>query len=192
MVSKQQKAKKEWTTLSVEVPLVDGVSAVYEDNSLTVKGPKGEITRRFKYPNVSLKIEGTNVLIGTDKLSKTEKKMIFTYKAHVKNMIVGVTEGFEYKLVIVFAKFPMTVGLSGDVFSVKNLLGEKVPRTFKVPLNDVKVVINGKDITVSGIDKEIVGQVAANIEQLCRITHLDRRVVQDGIYITTKPHRVYV
>lgn len=190
MVSKQVKMTKEWGSLDVAIPL-NGASAVFADNLLTVKGPKGEVSKKLKYPNVFVKVEGDNIVIGTQRLSKREKKIIFTYKAHANNMVKGVTEGFVYNLAIVFAKFPMTVELKNGIFIVKNLLGEKVPRTFGVP-SDVKVEINGKDIVVSGIDKEKTGQVAANIEQLCRITHLDRRVIQDGIFITKKPHKEYV
>ncbi|MDA3854846.1 MAG: 50S ribosomal protein L6 [Candidatus Woesearchaeota archaeon] len=189
MVSKQEKVKKQWDSLSIEVPL-EGTTATIEGITLTVKGEKGELTRDFKCPNVQLKVESDNVIISTDRFSQREKKMMFTFKAHIKNMVLGVTSGFEYNLVVVFAKFPMTVELKGNIFYVKNLLGEKVPRSFEVS-SDVKVVIKGKDITVTGIDKEKTGQAAASIEQLCKISHLDRRVVQDGIYITTKPHRSY-
>lgn len=190
MVSKQQKAKKEWKSLSLEVSLED-TTATFENHMLTVKGQKGEVSRKFKFPKVHLKIEDSKVVISTDRLSQTEKKIIFTYRAHIQNMVKGVTEGFVYNLVVVYAKFPMTVELKGTTFTVKNLLGEKVPRTLEIS-SDVKVEVKGKDVTVSGIDKEKVGQTAASIEQLCRITHLDRRVVQDGIYITKKPHKAYI
>lgn len=190
MVSKQEREKKEWKDLYLEMPL-EGTTASFNEHILTIKGPKGENSKKFKFPKVSLKIEDDKIIVGTEKLSQTEKKIIFTYRAHINNMIKGVNEGFVYNLVVVYAKFPMTVALKGTTFSVKNLLGEKVPRTLQIA-SDVKVEIKGKDITVSGIDKEKVGQTAASIEQLCRITHLDRRVIQDGIYITHKPHRAYI
>lgn len=190
MVSKQQKAKKEWSSLYVEVDLEE-TSAKYDGKAITVEGPKGTITKKLRYPTVSIKVEDGKVVIGTDKLTKREKKIISTYRAHIKNLVKGVREGFEYKLVVVFSKFPMTVEHKGNEFIVKNLLGEKVPRVMKVP-EGVEVDVKGKDIYVRGIDKELVGQCAANIEQLCKVTHLDRRVVQDGVFITSKPHREYV
>ncbi len=183
--------KKKWDTFEKHVDLPQEVSAVYEDSILTVKGPKGEISKKMRYPFVYIKVDGSKIIIGTNHFSQKEKKIISTYEAHANNLVKGVTEGFEYKLAIVYAKFPMTVGLSGSKFEVKNLLGEKVPRTFEIP-SDVKVEIKGKEIVVSGIDKEKTGQVAARIEQLTKITHLDRRVVQDGIFITKKPHKSYV
>ena len=193
MVSKQQKEqkKKEWTSFVQEVPLEE-TKATYEANVLTIEGPKGTVSKRLKYPNVNIKVESDKVVISTEHLTKREKKIIMTYKAHATNMVKGVKEGFEYKLAVVYAKFPMTVEMKGNQFIVKNLLGEKVPRTIQIPLDDVQVKVAGKDITVTGIDKEKTGQVAANIEQLCRVTNMDRRVVQDGIYITNKPHRDYI
>lgn len=190
MVSKQDKIKKEWRTLEIEVPLVDGTSAKFEENTLTVTGPKGEISKLLKYPKVYTKVEGNLVKVGTEKFTQRQKKIIFTYRAHIKNMIEGVTNGFEYKLVVLYAKFPVTVTMKGTTFSVKNLLGEKVPRIVEISSN-VKVVVNGKDITVTGFNKEETGQAAASLEQLTRINNMDRRVVQDGIFITEKPHKKY-
>lgn len=191
MVSKQQKAKKQWSSLEVPTEIPKGVTAKYEAGVLTLTGPKGEVSKRLKYPNVYVEVKGDEILIGTKFLTQRETKIIFTYVAHCKNLIKGATEGFEYKLAVVYAKFPISVDCDGKTLTVKNLLGEKVPRKTSFP-SDVKVEVKGKDITVSGINKEKVGQVAASIEQLTRITHLDRRVIQDGIYIVEKPHRRYV
>ncbi|MFW5704483.1 MAG: 50S ribosomal protein L6 [Nanoarchaeota archaeon] len=181
--------KKVWKPLSLSVPL-SGTKAIYEGGVITIEGPKGSVSKKLRYPGISFKVEGDEVVISTEKFDKNKRKNMFTYEAHIKNLVKGVTEGFTYKLAVVYAKFPVTVELKGDVFTVKNLLGEKVPRTCKV-YPDVKVEIKGKDITITGIDKERTGQMAAMIEQLTRINHLDRRVIQDGIYITAKPHRVY-
>jgi large subunit ribosomal protein L6 len=187
-MAEKNNSKKVWNSLYHTVDLPEGVSAEYVNGYLKVKGPKGEVERKLKFPRIVVTVEGNTVKIGTDKLTKREKKIINTYIAHVKNLIKGVTEGFTYKLVVLFAKFPVTVEMKGDTFTVKNLLGEKVPRTVKVP-SDVKVEVKGKDITVSGIDIEKTGQVAASLEQLTKVTNMDRRVVQDGIFIVEKPHR---
>lgn len=193
MTSKQEKMKKlkEWKSYSVEI-LLNGAKASYsEDGVLLIEGKLGQVFKKLVFPNVSFKISEEKVEIFTKKFTQRVKKILHTFRAHVKNMVLGVSEGFEYNLAIVYEKFPMKVELKSDMFVVKDFLGEKVPRSFQV-LKDVKVDIKGKDIKVSGINKESVGQVAARIEQLCRITHLDRRVIQDGIYITKKPHRSYI
>jgi len=182
--------KKVWETFKIEVPFSSEISCEYNNTEkvLTIKGPKGEVSKILKFPRVFIKVENSKVIVGTEKFSKKEKKIIFTYKAHIKNMIYGVLNGYEYNLVILYAKFPMTVTLNGNIFTVKNLLGEKVPRLVTIP-SDVKVVIKGKDITVTGIDKEKVGQVAASLEQSTRVLNMDRRIVQDGIFITKKGKR---
>ena len=128
------KTKKEWKTLELEVEMPQGVSAQYSMGVLKVTGPKGEVSKLLRFPNVYMKVEGSKVLIGTKKFSQSEKKIIFTYNAHVKNLIKGVVEGYEYKLVVVYAKFPITAELKGSTFTVKNLLGEKVPRTVSIPI----------------------------------------------------------
>ncbi len=183
--------KKEWKTLEVAVEIPQGITFSYENAIAKAVGPKGEVQKKLRYPRVYINVEGTNVLIGTKHFTMREKKIIHTFRAHIKNIIKGAMEGFEYHLVVVYAKFPMTVSISGNKFEVKNLLGEKVPRTYIVP-DGVKVEVKGSDIKVSSVDKEKAGQTAASIEQLTKVTNLDRRVVQDGIFITKKPHRSYI
>ena len=79
----------------------------------------------------------------------------------------------------------MNVSMSGAQFIVKNFLGEKIPRVLHIK-EGAKVTISGTEVVVESINKEIAGQVSADIEQLCRITNRDRRIFQDGIYITQK------
>lgn len=79
----------------------------------------------------------------------------------------------------------MNASLSGNIFTVKNFLGEKKPRTVQVK-DGVKVQIEGAEIKVEGIDLDKVGQTAADIEQLTRVTNKDIRIFQDGIYMIEK------
>lgn len=183
--------KKIWQTLEVVFPILEGVDAtVDKEGTIVVKGKKGENTRLLRFPNVAIEIKDKNFVISTKRLSKNEKKIMHTYRAHINNMMKGVNEGFEYNLKVVYAKFPMTVEVKGKTVVIKNFLGEKVPRVRPI-YDDVTVKINSADITVTGIDKEKCGQQAALIEQMTRITHLDRRVIQDGVFITKKPHVEY-
>jgi large subunit ribosomal protein L6 len=82
----------------------------------------------------------------------------------------------------------MNVSVSGDTFAIKNFLGEKVPRTLKIK-EGVTVKVEGTDVTVESTDIEKAGQVAADIEQLTRITNRDIRIFQDGIYIVEKSRK---
>jgi large subunit ribosomal protein L6 len=100
-------------------------------------------------------------------------------------MIVGVTNGFEYKMKIVYSHFPVKTSIKGDQFIIENFLGEKHPRKANI-LGDTKINVKGDDVILTGPNKEDVGQTAANIEQITKIKRYDPRKFQDGIYITHK------
>ena len=82
----------------------------------------------------------------------------------------------------------MTVAVSGDEFTIQNFLGEKVPRKLKIK-EGAEVKVEGEEISVEGVDKEIISQTAASIEQLTRISNRDRRIFQDGCYIIMKDNK---
>ena len=104
----------------------------------------------------------------------------------MNNMVKGVTEGFTYTLKALYSHFPMTLAVKGNELVVNNYFGERVPRSAKI-LNGVEVKIQNKtEVIVSGIDKEAVGQTAANIERSTTVKKRDRRVFQDGIYLIEK------
>ncbi|KZX17763.1 50S ribosomal protein L6 [Methanobrevibacter cuticularis] len=154
-------------------------------NILTVKGPQGEVSRKFTYPNISIKKEDDKVLLETSFPKKKDKSMIGTTRAHISNMIIGVTSGFTYKMKIVFAHFPMTVKVKGNKVSIDNFLGERHPRSANI-VGATKVNVKGDEVTVTGINKEDVGQTMANLEQATKIKGRDPRVFQDGIYLVDK------
>jgi large subunit ribosomal protein L6 len=171
--------------LETSVAVPKGVTVMEQAGSFTVKGPKGEVKRRLFHPRISYRVAGDEITISSRDVTKREKKMVFTYESHLRNMVQGVTEGHEYKLKICSGHFPMTVAIKGDILEVKNLLGEAVPRTLQLN-KDTKVTVDGTTITVEGVDVEAAGQMAARIEQLTRRSGFDRRIFQDGIYITHK------
>jgi large subunit ribosomal protein L6 len=100
-------------------------------------------------------------------------------------MIQGVTEGFEYKMKTVYSHFPIKTTLQEKQIIIDNFLGEKYPRKANI-LGETTVEIKGDEIILTGADIEQVSQTAANIERATRIKKRDRRVFQDGIYITQK------
>ena len=168
-----------------EIEIPEGVEVIINNNEVTVKGPNGEDSRKFTYPNVDITEVENNVVLETSFPRKKDKAMIGTTKAHISNMITGVTDGFEYHMKIVFAHFPMTVKVNKDVVVIDNFLGERHPRTAKV-VGSAKVVVKGDEVTITGINKEHVGQTMANLEQATKIKGRDPRVFQDGIYLISK------
>jgi large subunit ribosomal protein L6 len=175
-------AKKDLSA-TIEVP--EGITVSKEETLLLIKGPKGTVTRVFNYPSVKVEVENNIITMSSSAGSKRDKAVINAYQAHLKNALAGVKEPFVYKLKICSGHFPMNVSVANKVLAIKNFLGEKVPRQVKIK-EGVNVKVEGNTLTVEGPDKELTGQVAADIEQATRRPGFDRRIFQDGIYITEK------
>ncbi|MCC4771255.1 50S ribosomal protein L6 [Methanosarcina sp. DH2] len=167
----------------IEIP--EGVSVSLSQDVLTARGPKGTVERTFWYPGIKIELREGEVLVDAESSRKEQKAMVGTFASHIKNLIIGVSEGFECKMSIVYAHFPMQVKVEGKTLFIGNFLGEKKPRIAKI-LGETKVKVSGNEVTVTGINKEDVGQTAANIEQKTKIKRFDPRIFQDGIYIVQK------
>jgi large subunit ribosomal protein L6 len=98
-------------------------------------------------------------------------------------MIMGVEEGFTYKLKIVFAHFPISVKVKGKEIHVENFFGERSPRISKIIGEDTKVKVLAEDVLVEGPSLEDVSQTAANLESSTKVKNKDQRVFLDGLYI---------
>jgi len=168
-----------------EVLVADGVKVQVQNGTVRVEGPRGTLERDLWYPSIAIRAEPDKVYVGTTLDKKTQKSIVGTYASHIANMVTGVTEGFQYKLKLVYSHFPIQVKAEGKVISIENFLGERKPRSARV-MGDSLVAIQGDELIVTGIDKEHVGQTAANIEQATRIKGRDPRVFQDGIYLVEK------
>jgi len=170
---------------TVEIP--EGIEVEVDNFKAKIKGPKGSLERDFYSPlfrkEITIKKNDNIISIATESKRKKVKAMIGTIEAHMNNMFKGVTGGFTVKLKIVYMHFPFTLKISGSEILVDNFLGEKLPRKTKI-VGDCKVEIKGDEITVTGINKEEVGQTAANLERVTWIKSRDRRVFQDGIFRT--------
>jgi len=181
--------KSEWVKSKKVVSIPSEIELNLEGSLLNVRGNRGENQKLMTSPLVRIKKEDTMLNFyarGKEgKITKKEKRVIGTFAAHISNLIIGITEGFEYKLKICSGHFPMTVKVESEEVVIKNFLGEKVPRKARIS-SGVSVDIKGDIISVKGIDIGAVSQTAARIEQSTRITNRDRRVFQDGCYITEK------
>ncbi|WP_407355654.1 50S ribosomal protein L6 [Methanolobus sp. WCC5] len=167
------------------IPIPEGVTVTFQGQLLTVSGPKGKDERSFWYPGITIEIADSEIIVDSTVTKKTQKAMVGTFASHIDNMIRGVTGGFEYRMKVVYAHFPMQLKVDGKKLMISNFLGEKKPRTANI-LGGTTVKATADEVVVTGINKEDVGQTAANIEQATRIKRFDPRVFQDGIYTVEK------
>ena len=173
------------TDIAAKIEIPENVEININKGVISVKGSKGTITKKLLSPKIKISVKDKNILIESKKGTRREKKMIGTFKAHIRNMIKGASEGFIYRLKICSSHFPMTASLEGKNFAVKNFLGESIARTLEIK-EGVNIKIEGADILVESADKELAGQTAASIEKLCVIKSRDKRIFQDGIWIVEK------
>jgi large subunit ribosomal protein L6 len=171
--------------LERNINIPEGIEVVINGNKITVKGNGKEIFKEFNIHKISLTSKDGKVTIGANGATRRESKMIGTIWAHINNMIKGSQEDYIYKLEICNIHFPMNVKIEGDKIVIKSFMGETTQRISKI-LPGVKVDIKGSEITVSSHDIEAAGQTAANLEKATKLTSKDRRIFQDGIFITNK------
>lgn len=167
----------------IEIP--SGFDVKVNGKEVTIKGKGKELKKSFNLGRVNISQVDGKIKVDASKSTKRESKMAGTIAAHLTNMIKGLQEDYVYKLEICNVHFPMNVKVEKDLVVIKSFLGEKIDRTSKI-LPNVKVEVKGTELTVSSPDLEAAGQTAANIEKATKITGRDRRIFQDGIYITSK------
>lgn len=169
---------------SIEIPA--GVSCEFADKILKCRKDSKEVSRKINIPMVNLKISGSTITFGCEKGNKSQYKIIKSQIAHAKKMFFGLNEDYTYHLESCNVHFPMTLKIEGNTLLINNFLGEKTPRKARI-MPGVKVDIKGAKITITSADKDAAGQTAANFEKATKIKLRDRRIFQDGIFITSKP-----
>lgn len=165
---------------SLELP--KGVTAKFESDYLTVTGPLGKVGQDFSKVPVSVEINGTNLKLVTQGARRKNRSILNTARSLVKNAIDGVTKGYQYKLKVIYAHFPVTVKVQGKKILVENFYGERSPRVAEI-IGDTKAEVQGEDIVLNGISIQDVGQTAANLEQATTVRRKDQRVFLDGVYV---------
>ncbi len=169
--------------MKLEIP--KGVKVEIGNNEITVAGKLGTVKKKMALNYTEIKQEDSNIAINPKNDRKKTKAMTGTIMSHIDNMIKGVTEGWEYKLKILYLHFPMMVKAERGRVVISNFLGEHTPRIADI-IGDTKVEVKGDQIIVTGSNIENVSRTASNIELATKIKAYDRRVFQDGIFITQK------
>jgi len=184
MHATEEKKRRGTKTVERTVELQDGVTLSCGDGQFSVKGPKGQLSRNFpSYAKVT--VNGNMVTLSSDG-DRKRTAISGTLAAHLRNMIIGVTKCYEGRMKVVHSHFPMKVVAEGKAIVIQNFLGERKSKRVE-SMGDVKIRVEKDIIIVTGIDKEAVGQTMARVEQAVHVRGFDRRVFQDGIYITHKP-----
>ncbi|CAJ0648884.1 10653_t:CDS:10 [Entrophospora sp. SA101] len=163
-----------------ELDIPEGIEIAVKAREVTVKGPRGELRKGFQHINLEIqhlkKAKKIKLIVwhGTRK----HVACLRTVKTHIKNMIIGVTKGFEYRMRYVYAHFPINVHIDGSEVEIRNFIGEKVIRRVKM-LEGVKIEIS------TGLKDELI-LTAADIQQSTTVKNKDIRKFLDGVYVSER------
>lgn len=144
-------------TKPVQVP--ENVEIQLADSMVSVKGPLGHLHQQIDSQNIKITIESGKLSVSAIRASSYAKAITGTVRALVINMITGVTRGFEKKLLLVGVGYRAQV--SGAVLNLN--LGFSHPVAYSVPESIKAETPSPNEILIKGIDKQKVGQVAADI-----------------------------
>ncbi len=152
-----------------------------EGNLVTVKGPKGELKRAF-HPEITIEIKDNVVTVKRPSDAPFYRALHGTTRALINNMVIGVTQGFSKRLVINEKTYKAAV--KGR--EVEFALGFSHPVVVKIP-EGIDVTVEKQLITVSGIDKELVGQFAQKIRHLRKVDpYKAKGIIYEGEKIRRK------
>jgi large subunit ribosomal protein L6 len=143
------------------VPVPSGVTVSIDGSTVSVKGPKGELTRKFP-EGISFGLEGDTVVAARSSEESSQKALHGLSRALIANMVEGVTKGYQKQLEITGVGYKAEPKPYGLLFS----LGYSHTIAFKAPAGIKLTAPQPTQVLVEGTDKEIVGQVAAEIRSL--------------------------
>jgi len=143
-----------------EIQIPKGVEAKKDGAIFTVKGPKGTLTKTFR-DDITITINASTITLNTNRNDKFSKSLWGTYASHIKNMIKGVETPYQKKLILEGVGFKSEVKGKEIVFA----LGFSHPVVVKIP-DGLTVTAEKNNITVTGIDKELVGSFTAMVRAL--------------------------
>lgn len=142
----------------IEIP--SGVTVDLKDSTITVRGKNGELTMQIN-PNTEVKVDNDQVIVTRSNDQRVARSAHGLQRSLIANMIQGVSDGFSKVLEL------HGVGFRAQVQGSKLVLGVGYSHDveFEIP-SDIQAKVDGTTITISGIDKQLVGQVAAKIREV--------------------------
>ena len=145
--------------LPIDIPT--GVSVSIAGQDVTVKGPKGELALTIAAP-IAATVEENQVLVTRPDDERTSRSLHGLTRTLIANQIIGVTTGYSKSLEVVGTGYRVAAKGSGVEFA----LGYSHPISVEPPAGITFTVEGNNKLTVNGIDKQAVGEVAANIRKL--------------------------
>lgn len=157
-----------------------GVTITVDGNTVTVKGAKGELSQDL-LPGITMNVDGDTATVLRNNDEDEQRARHGLIRSLINNMVVGVSQGFEKKLEINGVGY--RVALAGTI--LKMFLGYSHEVEYKLP-EGVQAKVEQMTVTISGIDKQLVGQVAAEIRALKKpepykgkgIKYADERIIR--------------
>ncbi|PPE06077.1 50S ribosomal protein L6 [Williamsoniiplasma lucivorax] len=131
---------------------------ISENNTVTIKGPKGQLTQQFS-PLIKIEVQGTELTTTRANEVKHTKQLHGTTNSLLQGMLTGVSDGFKIELEIIGVGYK--ANLAGSILNLA--LGFSHPITFAIPQGITIEVPKPTQVLVSGISKQLVGEVAAKI-----------------------------
>jgi len=142
----------------IQVP--NSVNVTLNGDAVSVKGPKGQMAHEVP-PGITVRQEGTELLVERESDNRTHRSLHGLTRTLVNNMVVGVSDGFEKRLEIIGTGY--RAQQSGNGLSIS--VGYSHPVVF-MPPDGITLAMDGPRVVVSGIDKQLVGEIAAKIRRI--------------------------
>ena len=181
------------TEQTLDIP--EGVTVNIKARVVKVTGPRGSLTKNLQHIDVTFQHLGAHskhIKIVVHNGDRKHVAALRTVRSLVNNMIIGVTQGFKYKMRYVYAHFPINVNViekdEKKYVEIRNFLGEKRIRAVYIR-EGVTVEISSAqkdELVVSGNSVDDVSQTCADVQQQCRVRNKDIRKFLDGIYVSNR------
>lgn len=167
-----------------------GVKCEVKSGKVTVQGSRGSLTKDLSHLKLDFEYnkDGHEIIARSWFGNKKLRARIGTLFGTIKNMSIGVTKGFRYKMRFVYSHFPIKhiIGKDGSSFSFNGFMGQREQKVVNCPkgvkISDSKA--QKEEIIVEGNDLEAVSLVCGQIHQHTRIRNKDLRKFLDGIYVS--------
>jgi len=178
-------------TEELEIP--SSVEVTIKSRVITVSGPRGTLTKKVRHVDMDIRVikgKTTKVTLAVWQAGRKHVACLRTIRSLIKNMVIGVTKGFRYKMRAVYAHFPINsiIQENGHGLEIRNFLGEKTVRHVAmlsgVEISESKTLKD--ELILEGNDIDNVSQSAASVQGICRVRNKDIRKFLDGIYVSDR------